>query len=102
MTKSEKLFVSKMMNPETGDWHPIESVIKLHPYTGPHGCMNRAQPVNALAVTRCRNNAEDLVLGMANTAVRDGPAAGRSLYYMVSLFFQTSTKHKWKHTHCKQ
>lgn len=56
----------KLMNSETGDWHSIQSVIKLHPYTGPHGCMNRAQAVNALALTTCKNNAEDLVLGMAN------------------------------------
>lgn len=25
----------KLMNPETGDWMPVKSVIKLHPYTGP-------------------------------------------------------------------
>jgi hypothetical protein len=53
----------KLMNSETGDWKPVQSVIKLHPYTGPHGCMNRTQPVNALAITDCCNNAEDLTLG---------------------------------------
>jgi hypothetical protein len=51
------------MNPETGDWHPIQSVMKLHPYTGPHGCMNRSQAVNAFAVTDCKNYAQDLALG---------------------------------------
>ena len=56
----------QLMNPETGDWDVVQSVIKLHPYNGPHGCMNRTQPVNALAITKCRNNAEDLVLGVAN------------------------------------
>ena len=59
----------KLMDSETGDWHPIQSVIKLHPYTGPHGCMNRTQAVNALALTTCKNNAEDLVLGMANNRI---------------------------------
>ncbi len=52
----------KLMDYETGDWHTIKTVIKLHPYTGPHGCMNRAQPVNSLAVTSCDNNTEDLIL----------------------------------------
>lgn len=66
----------KLMNPETGDWMPVKSVIKLHPYTGPHGCMNRAQPVNALAITDCRNHAEDLVLGIANN--RGVHATGRA------------------------
>lgn len=66
----------KLMNPETGDWMPVKSVIKLHPYTGPHGCMNRAQPVNALAITDCRNHAEDLVLGMANNQSSATPKHG--------------------------
>ncbi len=54
----------KLLDSETGNWNPVQSVIKLHPYTGKHGCMNRAEPVNALAISECRNNAEDLVLGM--------------------------------------
>jgi hypothetical protein len=55
-----------LMQPESGDWHPIQSVIKLHPYTGKYGCMNRLEPVNSLALTLCKNNAEDLVIGIAN------------------------------------
>jgi hypothetical protein len=51
-----------LMNEETGDWCPIGEVLKLHPYTGKHGCMNRGEPVNAIAMTRGRGNWADLVL----------------------------------------
>jgi hypothetical protein len=68
----------QLMNPETGDWKIVQSVIKLYPYTGPHGCMNRTQPVNALAITYFRNNADDLVLGMAQRR-RCGASRERSL-----------------------
>ncbi len=56
----------QLVDSGTGEWIPAQSLIKLHPYTGRHGCMNREEPVNALAITRCQNNAKDLVLGMAN------------------------------------
>ena len=56
----------QLMDSETGDWRPAQSLIKLHPYTGKNGRMNREQPVNALAITKCQNNAKDLVLGVVN------------------------------------
>lgn len=56
----------KLMDSESGDWKPIGSVIKLHPYTAKHGGMNRNEPVDSLAITTYKNNAEDLVLGLAN------------------------------------
>ena len=52
----------KLMNPESGDWNEIKSIIKLHPYNAPYGCMNRSEPVNAFAITDVKNNAEDLIL----------------------------------------
>jgi len=51
-----------LMNEETGDWHLIAQVIKLHPYTAPHGCLNRAEPVNGVAFVRSGGGASDLVL----------------------------------------
>lgn len=60
----------KLMDEESGNWHPLAQVMKLHPYTAPHGCLNRAEPVNAIALTRSGGNAEDLVL--ANVEITDG------------------------------
>ena len=51
-----------LMDEESGYWHPIAQVLKLHPYTAKHGCLNRAEPVNAIALTRNGGNAPDLVL----------------------------------------
>ena len=51
-----------LMDEESGNWHPLAQVIKLHPYTAPHGFMNRAEPVNAIALTRNGGIADDLVL----------------------------------------
>lgn len=51
-----------LMDEETGYWHPICAILKLHPYTAQHGCMNREEPVNAVAITRHGGNAPDLVL----------------------------------------
>ncbi len=52
----------QLMNEETGDWWPVKEVIKLHPYTGQHGCLNRAEPVNAIGMCRSGRNAPDLVI----------------------------------------
>jgi len=51
-----------LLNEESGNWHPLAEVIKLHPYTAKHGCLNRAEPVNAIALTRISGNAPDLIL----------------------------------------
>ena len=65
LTKAQEQFGDvpvKLSDDESGDWHNIAQVIKLHPYTAPHGCMNRAEPVNAVAITRKFGNADDLIL----------------------------------------
>jgi hypothetical protein len=54
-----------LMDGESGNWHPLAEVLKLHPYTAQHGCMNRAEPVNAIALTRSGGHAPDLVLANA-------------------------------------
>lgn len=56
-----------LMNEETGDWWPIAEVLKLHPFTGVHGCMNRADPVNMVGLSRTGKNAPDLVI--SNTQI---------------------------------
>ena len=60
-----------LMNEDTGNWHPIGEVLKLHPYTGQYGCMNRSEPINAIGVTRGKGNAPDLVL--SNVKVETSP-----------------------------
>ena len=54
-----------LMDEESGYWHPVAQVLKLHPYTAEHGCLNRAEPVNAIAITRSGGNAPDIVLANA-------------------------------------
>ena len=51
-----------LMDEEDGRWCPVKEVMKLHPNTDPHGCLNRAEPVNAIALSRTGGNAPDLVL----------------------------------------
>lgn len=51
-----------LMNEESGEWHPIMEVIKLHPYTAEYGCLNRSEPVNGIGISRHSGNALDLVL----------------------------------------
>jgi hypothetical protein len=38
-------------------------VVKLHPYTGPHGCANRDEPANAVGLHRLGGSPSDLVIG---------------------------------------
>lgn len=52
----------KLMDEESGNWLPLAEVIKLHPYTAEHRFLNRAEPVNAIALTRNEGNTPDLVL----------------------------------------
>ena len=59
-----------LMDEEDGRWCPVKEVMKLHPYTDKHGCLNRAEPVNAIALSRTGGNAPDLVL--PNVEVRHG------------------------------
>lgn len=49
-------------DPEDGRKRPIKQILKLHPYTDPYGCLNRAEPVNAVEFSMISSNAEDLVL----------------------------------------
>ena len=51
-----------LLNEETGRWEPIAQISKLHPYTAKYGCLNRAEPVNGIALSRRGGNAPDLVL----------------------------------------
>lgn len=52
----------KLIDDESGRYVPVYQAIKLHPFTAPHGCMNRKEPVNAIAITRSMGNSPDLVL----------------------------------------
>ena len=52
----------KLIDAETGDYNPIIEIIKLHPFTGGHGCMNRNEPVNTIAFMDFGGNSPDLVL----------------------------------------
>jgi len=47
---------------ETGYWKPVQEVLKLHPYTGKYGTMNRDKPVNAIGMVYGTGHASDLVL----------------------------------------
>ncbi len=51
-----------LLDAETGNWINIKEILKLHPYTGEYGCMNRNDPVNAIGITAYDKNAPDLVL----------------------------------------
>ncbi len=52
----------QIMNEESGYWCCITQIIKLHPYNGEYGCMNRKEPVNAIGIIRGFSAAKDLVL----------------------------------------
>jgi hypothetical protein len=52
-----------LMDEEAGRWHPVAEVVKLHPYTGPHGCANRDEPANAVGLHRLGGSPSDLVIG---------------------------------------
>lgn len=52
-----------IMDEEAGGWEYIFEVLKLHPYTGIHGSMDRTKPVHAVAMVRVEGfSAEDLLL----------------------------------------
>ncbi|MDA1178797.1 MAG: hypothetical protein O2931_08385 [Planctomycetota bacterium] len=63
-----------LMDEESGNWHPLAEVIKLHPYTAQYGCLNRNDPVDAIAITRNGGNAPDLVLANAKSSNSDNNA----------------------------
>ena len=80
LRKAQKQFGDvpvNLMDEESGNWHPLAEVLKLHPYTAEHGCLNRAEPVNAIALTRSGGNAPDLVL--ANDKLSDQSAYNQNL-----------------------
>lgn len=52
-----------------GNWNPLAEVLKLHPYTAAHGCLNRNEPVNAIALSRNGGNSPDLVLANAQDQI---------------------------------
>lgn len=52
----------KLLDEDSGNWQPLAQVLKLYPYTDKHGCMNRNEPVNAIAFTRTGGHAPDLIL----------------------------------------
>jgi len=54
-----------LMAEESGRWEPLAQVQKLHPYTAPYGCLNRADPVNGIALARSYGGSPDLVLAEA-------------------------------------
>ena len=60
----------KLIDSETGNWHAVSQVLKLHPYTSLHGCMNRDQPVNAIALSKNSGGARDLVLATTERSVK--------------------------------
>jgi hypothetical protein len=41
----------KLMQPNDGHWIEVAMLIKLHPYTEQHGCLNRQDPVDAIGIT---------------------------------------------------
>jgi hypothetical protein len=51
-----------LLDHESGDWTPLQEVIKLHPYTGPYGSLNREESVNGIGFARTRGNVADLIL----------------------------------------
>ena len=53
LNKAKKLHGDVMVaivNGESGNLDPIQSLSKSHPYTGQYGCMDRAQPVDAVVL----------------------------------------------------
>lgn len=53
-----------LRDPMTGNSIPVQTLIKLHPYTGPNGCMNRKAPVDSLMIVSGDKESPDLVIGL--------------------------------------
>ena len=62
-----------LMDGETGDYHPLHQVLKIHPHTyitypstcargGRYWIVNRDKPVESIALTRHGGNSADIVL----------------------------------------
>lgn len=49
-----------LIDPESGYFNPIGSVMRLHPRTDPNGCTNRAAPVYGIALLEGECYAKDL------------------------------------------
>ena len=65
LTDAKKKFgdiPAAIMSEETGNWHHVTLVVKLHPYTAAYRCMNRDEPVNVIGITWQRGMSEDLIL----------------------------------------
>jgi hypothetical protein len=53
-----------VMDEEMGSWEYLSEVLKLHPYTGPYGCMDRTKPADSIGLVRNKGfSSKDLLLG---------------------------------------
>lgn len=50
----------KITDPESGRKLLVYEVLKLHPYTALHGCMNRNEPVDSIEISTHPYNSSDL------------------------------------------
>lgn len=63
LNKAKKLHgdvVVAIVNCESGNIDPIQSLSKSHPYTGQYGCMDRAQPVDKVVLHTRTDSFTDL------------------------------------------
>jgi hypothetical protein len=52
-----------LMDEEVGGWEYLAEVLKLHPYTGLHGSIDRSKPVHGVGMVRVKGFSSDLLLG---------------------------------------
>ena len=51
-----------ILDEEAGGWEYIFEVLKLHPYTGLHGSIDRSKPVHGIGMVRSKGFSSDLLL----------------------------------------
>jgi hypothetical protein len=53
-----------VMDKETWSWEYLCEVLKLHPYTGPYGCMDKTKPADSIGLVINKGfSSKDLILG---------------------------------------
>lgn len=52
-----------LIDEEAGGWEYLADVLKLHPYTGLHGSIDRSKPVYGVAMVRVKGFSSDSLLG---------------------------------------
>lgn len=64
LQKAKDLYgdVDGIITDHNGVLRPVVEIIKVHPFNGPHGCMNRNDPVKSVEICYYGGNAPDLII----------------------------------------